>query len=949
MRRVDARLLLPAASGWAGAALATSLPAAAGPLVAAAGGGVAAFLTAAILLRRRGAARWRDAAAWRARAGSVAATVALCCAAVLAVAAAAAAQQPQRTPAGLAAMAGHAVTVDGEITGPAQTSRSSAGGGERIAVHATLESVSMGADRVTGRIPVLAFADAGGRQPRIGQRFSAHGVLRQSEPGESIAAFFTVAGRMLPHGGQPAIQAWAQGLRTPFADAAARLDGDGAALLPGLAIGDVSAVSEGLDTAMKASSLSHLTAVSGANCAVVVVLVMLAAGAVGCGRKARAAAALVALGLFVVLVTPQPSVIRAACMAVVVVVATAAGRPGGGVPTLSLAVLVLLAADPWLALQYGFVLSVCATGGLLLLAPPLARLMARWMPRAVALALAVPLAAQLACQPVLILLSPTVPLYGVGANLLAEPAAPVATVLGLIACVALPVAPWLGEAILRVAWCPSAWIAAVARTADSLPGSALPWPAGLLGALLMAAAVAAALYLLLVARGRRDRLRRVIALALTAGCVLYTGVSVGRAIVSRAAPPANWQIAACDIGQGDAIVVRDGGAHALVDLGPDPRLLIQCLHTLGVARIDLLVVTHYDADHVGGLEAVLGQTDLAVVGPASQPRERRAVERLRGSGARVLPGTAGRHGTLGALSWRILWPTKAASAGGSANERGVAVEFSGRGLRSLFLADLDESAQSALLRTGITGQVDVVKVAHHGSADQSEALYRMLAARVGIISAGADNHYGHPTARLLRLLARQRTHILRTDKQGMVAVAPADGGDIAAWAQRTVPQRELDDPGARTGGRRASPAPRTLEGSAPGPGVRKDRHGSPATTDRQSVGRDPATRLDASAAGRGRPDQRARRRLGRARRPPAARPTGAGRSRVGGQRRRRRRLRARRAAHSGQSVAVRRAAAGASHPRREVLRRVSVGHAGLPAHPRRRRLRATAPPRRRAR
>jgi len=111
---------------------------------------------------------------------------------------------------------------------------------------------------------------------------------------------------------------------------------------------------------------------------------------------------------------------------------------------LGLATIALLVLDPWYSRDFGFALSVCATAGLVLGSGPLAALLRRCMPRPLAVALAVPLAAQLACQPVLVLLEPVVPVYGVPANLLAAPAAPVATMAGLAGCLLLPVLPSAG-------------------------------------------------------------------------------------------------------------------------------------------------------------------------------------------------------------------------------------------------------------------------------------------------------------------------------------------------------------------------------------------------------------------------------------------------------------------------------------------------------------------------
>ena len=406
---------------------------------------------------------------------------------------------------------------------------------------------------------------------------------------------------------------------------------------------------------MKASSLSHLTAVSGANCAIVTAAAFALAAAAGIGRGIRIMVALLALVGFIVLVTPESSVVRAGAMAVVVLIALASGRPGGGIAALAVAVIVLLCVDPWYSRDYGFALSVCATAGLLLLAGPLAKAMARVMPTPLAIVLGVPLAAQLACQPVLILLDPALSLYGVPANLLAAPAAPVGTIAGLIGCLLLPMLPSVGFAFLQVAWVPASWIALVAHAAAALPFGRLPWIPDAAGAVLLVVCTALVLWLVLD-RSPRPRLRAAAITVLLIAVAVPIGISVGAPTLGRALRPGSWTLAACDIGQGDAVLLRSGGATALIDTGPDPAALRRCLDFLAIDRIDLLVLTHWDADHAGG---TLGRRRT---GRHGRPRaaRRRAVEpgtrpaRRRGSpcrrGDRRRSGVPGRRTVAGALA-----------------------------------------------------------------------------------------------------------------------------------------------------------------------------------------------------------------------------------------------------------------------------------------------------------
>jgi competence protein ComEC len=258
------------------------------------------------------------------------------------------------------------------------------------------------------------------------------------------------------------------------------------------------------------------------------------------------------------------------------------------------------------------------------------------------------------------------------------------------------------------------------------------------------------------------------------------GGLVGTGLGRAATFPQNWQIAACDIGQGDAVLVRSGGRVALIDVGPDAALLKHCLDTLGIDRVDLLVLTHYDLDHVGGLDAVLGRVGEALVGPPENAQDLRLHTELAGGGATLREAARGDEGSLGALRWRVLWPLAGAEVFGVGNAGSVSMLFEGDGIRSVFLGDLDEEAQSALLATGAIGPVDVVKVAHHGSGDQSAALYAQIRASVGLVSVGAANGYGHPTRSLLAMLGSAGTAVVRTDRDGLAVVAPAGAAQTNA-------------------------------------------------------------------------------------------------------------------------------------------------------------------------
>lgn len=579
---------------------------------------------------------------------------------------------------------------------------------------------------------------------------------------------------------EPWFLSWAPALRSLLLDHSAQLPGVGGQLVPGLAIGDTSRVSSSLTAAMKTSSLTHITAVSGANCAIVTLSVIMLTARMGLSRRWRLALASVALIAFVVLVTPQPSVVRSAVMSLVVIVSQFSGRPGSGLPLLAGAAYLMLVWDPWWAVDYGFLLSVLATLGLLVFSGPLTTKLSQWMPSLLAAVIAIPLSAQLLCQPAIVLLSPKLPTYGVIANVLAGPAAPLATILGLIVVLVLPVWPWLADLLLWLCWLPAEWIGQCAVTVSTFPVPNLPWLAGLRGALL---ASAFSVLLLVALLARRKAVRRLAAALNLAGCLGYLLLGGHSYLGIHRQVPSDWSIANCDVGQGDAFFIRSDNHVALIDVGRHPALMNACMEKLHIGSIDLLVLTHYDADHVGGIAAVYGKVARALVGPVEDARGDKIVAELSRAGAKVERGTRGLSGTLGNSQWDVVWPAPEHAQMQSGNPGSIVLRWRDAGLSALFLGDLGETAQQLLLEDRVLDSVDVVKVAHHGSADQSAKLYEFLRARVSLVSVGKDNSYGHPTDKILGLLRSLGSVTVRTDKQGLVLVVE-HGTELVLWSER---------------------------------------------------------------------------------------------------------------------------------------------------------------------
>lgn len=492
--RPDLRLLLPAAAAWLAAMIALGWSPGRGLFAAA----VLAATGALTGLRVRRAWALTVAAATLCAAGSCAA-VALRLAAI------------ERGPVPALAHARAKVTLDLVVgADPRLLPLVGAHGGSRSVVVFPAKAVSVTPDGgATTRVRSPVFVLAAGRdwlEVQPSQHVVASGRLGVPQPGEFESATFDANGSPVSIGSPSPLQRVAGVVRSGLRDATAPLPDGPGGLLPGLVDGDTSRLPPDLVADFKTTGLTHLVAVSGANVAIVLGAVLMLARWLGLRSRGQALVGALAIVGFIVVARPQPSVLRAGVMGLVAVLALAAGRRRRALPALCAAVLLLVYIDPTLARSIGFALSALATGALLVVAPPLRERFARRMPRWLAEALAVPTAATLVCSPLIASFAGQVSLAAVPANLLAEPAVAPATVLGVVTA---GVAPWWTTGarwIAQLAALPCVWLLWVARTFARLPGAAVTWPTGAVGAAELALVVLVfVLGLRLLARARGTR------------------------------------------------------------------------------------------------------------------------------------------------------------------------------------------------------------------------------------------------------------------------------------------------------------------------------------------------------------------------------------------------------------------------------------------------------------
>lgn len=548
----------------------------------------------------------------------------------------------------------------------------------------------------------------------------------------------------------------------------------GLALVRALLLGDPSTVPDRVVRGLRRLGLGHLLAVSGLHVGLAAGAVLVAASPLP--RRARLLLAVGAVGTYLLVVGPRPSLVRASVMAVLAVVALLAGRPPSAVNALGLAASAIAWIRPASVSELGFQLSVGATAGLLLLGPVLS---SAWAPNAhrdraparsgkgtqvtawLRDSLAVSAGAQLGTLP-----------WALPAFCLLSPAAPVLNLVAVpwAGCLLVAAGLWTGLALVSPALAggalpvvdllaaPFGWVADVPAS----PWLALPLAPDLLAASFLAAALFGAL------------LRPRAGLPLALAGLIWTAAASER--TARAV-----EAVMIDVGQGDAVLLQDGGESLLVDGGGWPagdlggRVLLPALARRGVRRLDAVLLTHADRDHCGGLLQLGSYLDLGEVltgpGPPGSSCDRE-LRSLPGVDHRTL--AAGAALEVGRWRLRVLHPERSSGGGhrGGDNDASVVVAAEAFGRRLLLTGDAEDRAERALVARWETPlRARLLKVAHHGSrTSTTEPFLDAVRPALALVSAGARNPYGHPAPEVLERLARHGARVLRTDRDGMIVV-----------------------------------------------------------------------------------------------------------------------------------------------------------------------------------
>jgi competence protein ComEC len=672
----------------------------------------------------------------------------------------------------------------------------------------TGDEVDVRVDSPGGRVLVVAPEPVGDLP--VGSEVRAEGVLESPEPWRAgylrrlgIAMVLRTHSVNEQPGRRGGFDGWIDGIRDRAEAALGRgMPEREAALARGFVLGEDDRIDHAMREDFQRSNLTHLLAVSGENVILLCILAWPLLALLGLPLRARLIGALCLIAVYVPVTGAGPSIQRAGVMGAAGLIAALADRPRSRWYAVLLAAAITLAVNPRADGDVGWQLSFAAVIGIMLWARRLASLISGSTERrsaraAVAEAVAVTASATVATAPLMSEAFDQFSPAALPANVLAAPAVAPAMWLGMLAGIAgqLPLLP-----VEPLNWLDSLCLAYIAQIAHWLaaPGWALLTVH--LGSVWSVAAAYAALLgameLLLRWLGRRrgrvpptrspTKTARVprpvlaaapVAVLLLAGAVLLAWPS-GPASPS-AVPASDLAVHVLDVGQGDAILLDPpDGDPILVDTGPPDDGVEERLRDLGIRSLAAIVISHDQSDHAGDLGALLDavHVERVVYG--------RADARLRGAAlaAGSEPYRLAEGGELdsGSLHLTALWPPRELLGETGEDPNLLCLVLVAQWHHFSMLLTGDAEAEAVPMDPG---PIDVLKVAHHGSADSGlgELLERSVP-KLAVISVGADNTYGHPTDETLAELRSHEVPTLRTDRQGEIDI-DADG---SGWTVHPV-------------------------------------------------------------------------------------------------------------------------------------------------------------------
>ena len=509
---------------------------------------------------------------------------------------------------------------------------------------------------------------------------------------------------------------------------------------------------------------AHLIAVSGSHLAIVGFVTEGLLQKTRCSRGLQRAILAITLMGYAAFTGASPSAVRACCMVFATLVVNGAGRRRHGASALFVTMSIFVLLRPTVLFETGFQLSCASVLAILCFCPYVTYALGELgVPSGVASMLSVTLCSQLATLPI------TIPAFGTFSLIAPLANAVIGPVVSLLLAVSIVLVPFSLVEPLQ------AWALVVPMIAArcalffeqlfaAVPGASVSVPPDSMWIYLVPCLLA-----VLLVWWPRPRART---MAVGLLCLMLAA-AVPYVYWERFAPPS---VTVLDVGQADAILVRQGGAVALVDCGLDERV-VSALVRNNVHHIDAVFVTHWDEDHWGGLPDVLDQFSVGTIVVAADALDGAPAEVLNRPGVTYRQVACGNTVDIGAFRTRVMWPFDTVDGEGNEDSLVLLLSYAqeGKSLRVLLTGDAELDQEREFVRE--VGDIDVLKLGHHGSKVSVDTdLLGTLKPELSIASAGEGNRYGHPSDACIDAVKEAGGAFACTIEQGDITVSPTAKG-----------------------------------------------------------------------------------------------------------------------------------------------------------------------------
>lgn len=543
--------------------------------------------------------------------------------------------------------------------------------------------------------------------------------------------------------------------------------GETAAFAKALLLGDRTDIGYEMSSDFSVTGISHIVAVSGLHVSILFALFYALSGK---RRFWLAVMGIPAVLVFMAITGFTPSVTRAGIMQILMILALCVNREYDPPTALSFAALVMLIVNPLVASSAGFQMSVGSVAGIFLFSAPIRGWLADRIPDKknklwsklknwLISGVSVTLAAQFFTTPLVAAYYGTVSLVGIVTNLAVLWVVSfifygvmLVCLLGLLSLGAAKVVAWV------IAW-PVRYVIGTAGLLAKVPLAAVYTKSPYI--LFWLALCYAMIFVLIFSRGKRP---------LVSACVACLGL-VTALTLSWVEPMLNdHRVTAVDVGQGQCVILQHRGKTFVVDCGGDyadsaADACAQTLLSMGVQRIDGLILTHYDADHAGGAAYLLHRIRASALYLPYVPDEMSAVPKIQDAAGEAQIFWVNRDLILESDGMKLT--LFAPETGTSGNESSIAVLFQTEKCDTLITGDMSELGERILLKRAQIPELELLIVGHHGSkSSTSEELLAATSPEIAIISVGENNRYNHPNQEVLERLTAAGCAVYRTDQMG---------------------------------------------------------------------------------------------------------------------------------------------------------------------------------------